>query len=454
MPLIRALLVATPERLTLDYRFHLLRPAGPGIDAILHALLHDRIDLVIGPETIQGRPLREIVLAAPTPPPVLVLCPPGTPPLRGGLGSDLDPLFSGPCPGMAERAFDYGLVGRRLRTPYARSVPRVDPETGLRAADRIAASLRAGLGGSLPTACIIADAGLDAVARSIHARGLRGFRWDDRRVAIFLHECTSEHAILFAESWRTELSASSPDSMHTNAALGVAHAPHGPSLDLIRRAALALDHAQHANLGIDWWDALAARHLAACTHANGTLAERATEFLRRLAPRLGPTQRDHLTSHARDVEQTAEGLARLMRLPPVDIEAIRLAARLHDLGKVAIPEPILARPGPLTPAERRIVDRHADEGATLARLLGAPTPVCELIRHHHHRYDGGPAPIGGLVIAVADALATMTADRTYSRARTLSEALAELRKGRGTRFHPGAVVAAHLLAPGLMRAAA
>lgn len=436
---IRALIIGTPAD-SLGAGVRPILPLGPGIEGILRTIVRERIDVVVGPGTVAGRPLREIVRAAAWSPPVL---------------DHADALRDGPCPGFAQRLRDYGLVGRRLRRPAARDLPRRDPHTGLVPAERFIARLRAGLAPASPTACVMLDGGPHALlhlARSIQARGLPGFRWDEHRAAVLLADTSPERALALAEAWRAELDGTSPDGGRTFPAftLGVAHATHGPSLDLVRRAALALDHAEP----LLWWDALAARHLAACTHGRGTLEARTDDFLARLDPRLGPSQRAHLGTHAREVERTAEALARLMRLDPHAVEPIRLAARLHDLGKATIPESILARPGPLSPVERRLIDRHADEGATLARLLGAPATVCEIVRHHHARYDGGPAPLGALVVAVADALATMTSERAYSRARSLSEALAELRRGRGTQFHPQAVVAAHLLAPNLMRAAA
>jgi putative nucleotidyltransferase with HDIG domain len=181
---------------------------------------------------------------------------------------------------------------------------------------------------------------------------------------------------------------------------------------------------------------------------------RRRRLLRSLREVLGPSQFQHTTAHCEQVARTAAHLARLMRLDGAQIAIVRLAGLLHDLGKALIPDSLLAKPGPLTRAEREVMNRHADDGARLCEALGADAATADAVRHHHTRFDAGPAPLAAQVVSVADALVTMTTDRPYSSARSFAEALGELRLGRGTVFNPDAVVAAHILGAASMSRAA
>jgi putative nucleotidyltransferase with HDIG domain len=191
-----------------------------------------------------------------------------------------------------------------------------------------------------------------------------------------------------------------------------------------------------------------------------SLERRRARLLRALAPHLGPAQLEHVTLHCEHAASAARRLAQLMRVPPQEVEGIRLGALLHDLGKAIVPERLLSRAGPLNPEERTIVSRHAADSAHIARLLGASPRIVEDVRRHHDRFDGADAPdgsappLGARVIRVADAMVVMTAGRPYSAARTYTEAFAELRRGRGTVFDPDAVVAAHVLGASVMALAA
>jgi HD-GYP domain-containing protein (c-di-GMP phosphodiesterase class II) len=132
------------------------------------------------------------------------------------------------------------------------------------------------------------------------------------------------------------------------------------------------------------------------------------------------------------------------------VELTRLAASLHDLGKLAIPEEILRKPGPLTDAERLVLERHPQIGYRMLESLGVD-PVADWVLHHHERWDGagypsglaGEAiPLGARVIFVADAFDAMTSDRVYRRKLSIDDALAELERCAGTQFDPNVVAAA------------
>lgn len=219
--------------------------------------------------------------------------------------------------------------------------------------------------------------------------------------------------------------------------------------ELLNRADLAACLSKERGV-LCTWDMVAAHRTAECLgrRADLSLLARARELLQRRWGFLGASQRTHLTEHCELVSDAAAGLARALGLPPAEVEASRVAGLLHDLGKIVIPDELIARPSALTGAERRIMERHADEGAHLARLLGADDEIEAAVRLHHARFDqsGGAAlPPAARVLAVADALVTMTTDRPYREARTLHEALAELMRMRGTVLDPDAVAAAFRL---------
>jgi HD-GYP domain-containing protein (c-di-GMP phosphodiesterase class II) len=130
-----------------------------------------------------------------------------------------------------------------------------------------------------------------------------------------------------------------------------------------------------------------------------------------------------------------------------DVELVRLAGRLHDLGKLAVPEEILKKPGPLTDEERAVLERHAQIGFAMLESLGID-PVANWVLHHHERWDGdgypgrlagSEIPLGARIIFVADAFDAMTSDRVYRRGISAEEALAELRRCSGAQFDPSIV---------------
>jgi diguanylate cyclase (GGDEF)-like protein/putative nucleotidyltransferase with HDIG domain len=147
-------------------------------------------------------------------------------------------------------------------------------------------------------------------------------------------------------------------------------------------------------------------------------------------------------AHSQSVSRLVEGIARSMGLDDETVEQVRLAGLLHDLGKIAIPDRILQKPGKLDPDELRIMREHAELGYRLLEGLGV-SPVDRWIRHHHEWWDGSgyplglageDIPLGSRIILVADAFDAMTSDRVYRAAGTASDAVAELRRRCWTQF--------------------
>ena len=163
-------------------------------------------------------------------------------------------------------------------------------------------------------------------------------------------------------------------------------------------------------------------------------------------------------SHSQRVGEYAARIARRLGVDEPAVELIRLAGTLHDLGKLAIPEEILCKPGALSRAERLVLERHPQIGSRMLESLGV-APVAEWVLHHHERWDGGgyptglagqEIPLGARILFVADAFDAMTSERAYRERLSEREALAELERCAGTQFDP-AVVAAFVeeLVPGL-----
>lgn len=154
-------------------------------------------------------------------------------------------------------------------------------------------------------------------------------------------------------------------------------------------------------------------------------------------------------SHSYMVAELAARIAGVLGLEFEEVELVRLAGSLHDLGKLAIPEEILRKPGPLTEAERHVLERHPQIGHRMLESLGVE-PVSTWVLHHHERWDGTGyphrvagerIPLGSRILLVADAYDAMTTDRTY-RGRTSHEnAVAELERCAGMQFDPEIVAA-------------
>jgi response regulator RpfG family c-di-GMP phosphodiesterase len=161
--------------------------------------------------------------------------------------------------------------------------------------------------------------------------------------------------------------------------------------------------------------------------------------------------RDHRTArHSEDVVDLAKQVGRLLELEPASLIELEFAARLHDVGKIRVPDAVLNKPGPLDPDENSVIRNHAAWGSeTLARIPGLEA-VATIVRFHHERWDGAGYPDGlsgariplaSRIISVCDAYGAMTCERPYRQAMDAAEALRELRHGAGTQFDPAVVAA-------------
>ena len=149
--------------------------------------------------------------------------------------------------------------------------------------------------------------------------------------------------------------------------------------------------------------------------------------------------------HSERVSRGATILARQIGMGAERVEAIRYAGMLHDVGKLGVPTKVLQKTGPLTEEELAAIQLHPMRGLEIVRQIGFLTEALDGIMHHHERMDGKGYPMGlagdeipefARVIAVADAFDSMTSNRSYRGARSVEEAVAELRKCSGMQFDP------------------
>jgi len=164
-----------------------------------------------------------------------------------------------------------------------------------------------------------------------------------------------------------------------------------------------------------------------------------------------------LGCHVRGVADLVTPIAQILGVAPENLEAARQTALLHDIGKVAIPDAILQKPGPLDEREWQFVKRHTLIGERIISAAPALADVARLVRHTHERHDGAGYPDGlagddipliSRIVAVCDAYDAILSTRPYRTARDQAAALAELRRCSGTQFHPAVVRACVALVEG------
>jgi putative nucleotidyltransferase with HDIG domain len=152
--------------------------------------------------------------------------------------------------------------------------------------------------------------------------------------------------------------------------------------------------------------------------------------------------------HCRRVAKLAVELGRRMGLPESDLLALEQGARLHDIGKLGIPDTILMKPGPLAPEERRAMERHSEIGCEIVAHIDFLQDALPIIRYHHEHYDGSGYPNGlrgeqipllARIFSVVDAFDAQANARPYNTAPSVQKALANIRANRGKWFDPEVV---------------
>jgi len=161
--------------------------------------------------------------------------------------------------------------------------------------------------------------------------------------------------------------------------------------------------------------------------------------------------KDHTThDHLQRVRLYATEIGRDLGLPELELEALTAAAVLHDIGKLAVPESIISKPGKLTRSEFEKMKIHPVVGAEILERVEFPYPVVPIVRSHHEKWDGTgypyglqgeEIPIGARILSAVDCLDALASDRQYRKALPLDEAMARVASEAGTAFDPGVVKA-------------
>lgn len=159
--------------------------------------------------------------------------------------------------------------------------------------------------------------------------------------------------------------------------------------------------------------------------------------------------RDRYTAdHSKRVAANAATIASAMGMRSDDVVTLRLAARVHDLGKIGLPDTVLRKEGKLAPEEFALIKEHPRRGHEILAKFPQYRKGRDIVLAHHERIDGkgypnglcaGRIPLGAQIVAVADALDAMTSDRPYRAALPLHQAMTELRLGRATQWSPAVV---------------
>jgi len=157
------------------------------------------------------------------------------------------------------------------------------------------------------------------------------------------------------------------------------------------------------------------------------------------------TKDPYTAGHQRRVADIARAIAREMGLSPEQISGLRMAAIIHDIGKVSVPSEILSSPRKLTALEFNLIKTHAQSGYDIVKDIEFPWPIARMIIEHHERMDGSGYPNGltgdkilpeSRILAVADVVEAMETHRPYRPSLGLEKALDEIAKNRGRLYDP------------------
>ena len=154
--------------------------------------------------------------------------------------------------------------------------------------------------------------------------------------------------------------------------------------------------------------------------------------------------------HSENVMYYAVGIARAMKIPPMQVEVIRRAAMIHDIGKIGIPDAILTKPDSLTPRERSVIEQHPVIAVRILQKMSFLEREVAIVRHHHEKWNGqgypdglanASIPLGARILAVADTFDALTSDRSYHNSRSVDEAMGIVADSSGYDFDPEVVKA-------------
>jgi diguanylate cyclase (GGDEF)-like protein/putative nucleotidyltransferase with HDIG domain len=359
----------------------------------------------------------------------------------------------------------------QLRALEAMSVALTDPVTGLGNRRRFDDRLRSEVpetGRDTPlSVCLLdvdglkeindhyghptGDRALRAVAARLGGSG-EAFRLGGDEFALLLPGVEAAQARVLIELVLTDVAREVGLDSPVRVSGGIAAYPRDGTApaSLVERADEALYESKRSARGRVQTRTAGEAELGVFSIVPNTPADRATRLRTALGLARTVDARDALEgSHSESVGRLAAAVAARLGCDRDECDLVELAGRLHDLGKVAIPDEILEKAGPLDTDERRVLERHPVLGANMLESLGLVN-VSGWVLHHHERWDGtgypqrlaGEAiPLVARILAAVEAYDAMVSDHVYREALTREQALAELQLGAGTQFDPGVVIA-------------
>jgi len=300
-------------------------------------------------------------------------------------------------------------------------------------------------------------------------------RYREDEFAILMPETTTEQAEILAERLRTALQVD--HFLHTHrvtASIGVASFPnHGPTPEDILSVAdagmylakqcegncvrvaslrIAAGNAEREQALLDACLGVTVKRMF--SNGNEAINNHYRHRFEQMKPLLDTVEGKEAkgppkNNHSEAVSWWAAQIAKQMGLSEREIQDIKAAGIVHDIGTLGVPEDVLRKPTLLTPEEFDLVKSHAARGAKMLEPLKEPA-IERMVRHHHEFFDGHgypdglkgeQIPLGARIIAVAEAFDAIVSDRRYKSARSFEDAVAEIRRCSGTQFDPKVVAA-------------
>jgi diguanylate cyclase (GGDEF)-like protein/putative nucleotidyltransferase with HDIG domain len=292
-------------------------------------------------------------------------------------------------------------------------------------------------------------------------------RYGGDEFVILMPETKATDAVVLMERIRDEIQhIELIENLPMTISCGIAESSSDPtdsSREFMRRADLALYEAKSAGRNcVKAWD----KTMSKALKNNDIENEKIKKLQRRIAGLSEQAERVFIQSiwglvqaleakdaytkkHSENVMHYAVGIAKAMKIPSEQINIIRRAAMIHDIGKIGIPDAILSKPGKLTPHERHIIEQHPLIAVRILEKMTFLEQEIAIVKHHHEKWNGqgypdglsnSDIPLGALIMAVADTLDALTSSRPYHQVRPLDEAIEILVDSSGYDYAPRVVL--------------
>jgi len=293
-------------------------------------------------------------------------------------------------------------------------------------------------------------------------------RYGGDEFVILMPETKADDAMKFMERIRTKVQqVQVHEDISMTISCGIAQSKpdfSDSSSDVIRRADLALYEAKSAGRNcVKLWN----KQMSKVLKAGDIEFERIKKLKRRVAGLSEQAEKMFMQSiwglvqaleakdpyvkkHSENVMHYAVGIAEMMNISSKQLDVLRRAAMIHDIGNIGIPDAILSKPGSLTPHERKIIEQHPLIAVRILDKMSFLEQEVKIVRHHHEKWNGEgypdcllntAIPIGARILAVADTFEALVSDRSYHESRSVAEALEILSDSSGYDFDPNVVKA-------------